>query len=437
VRLVLASPVVVHRRRERVAALRAAALWWLHPSAIVCAALVPIYLSFLAFDFERVVKNTYIPSPLYWWGLVLLLCQVVGVQAALSSWRPQPAPPPRFSRGVMLLLLGLTCMAYALWFGPLLARPQVLLEIVGGQRAHVRDAASTMPGVTTLTQLGVAYAIAYGLKLGAGVQRVSRLEHAGFALIVLLALFRAFVWAERLAAIEVIVCFAVARLAYLRIERPRLQRAAVALPLVAPVLLYLAFTASEYFRSWEYYVDRYDSVWAFTLDRLITYYATASNNGIGILADTQDWPHLNGAFAFKWAWVMPGLSQLLEAGFGSPRGLEDHWLDTFARPEFNSPTAYFRVVLDFGYFGSAAYFLVLGWAIGMAYAAFRRGRLFGLLLFPVFVLYLIESLRYTYLGETRIVPLMLGLLLLALDTRRQRWLRLTGRWRVRSPVRLR
>ena len=38
----------------------------------------------------------------------------------------------------------------------------------------------------------------------------------------------------------------------------------------------------------------------------------------------------------------------------------------------------------------------------------------------MFVLFLIESLRYSYLAETRFVPLAVGLILLAFDIRRLR-----------------
>jgi hypothetical protein len=403
--------------------MRAADLWWLHPTRIVVLLLLPIYLSFLGYDFTRVVKNVYVPSGFYAWGLVLLLCLAVGIQWALAHAprRVRPLAPPSISRAAMLLLLGGALGAYALWFGPLVLSPQVLLEIISGRRAEVRDSISTTPGLTTLTQLGVAYAIGYGIKLGAGPsQRPSRLEHAGFVLLLLLAVFRAFAWAERLAVIEYLACFAIARLAFLPLVDRRQQRLASLLPVVAPVVLYLLFTASEYFRSWEFYKQQYDSVWLFTLDRLVTYYATATNNGIGILVDTDKWPYYSGTFTFKWAWAMPGLGGLLAAAFGNARPVEDEWLDMFARPEFNSPTAFFRVVLDYGFLGSALYFLVLGWIIGKAYDAWRGGRAFGLLLYPLFVLFLIESLRYTYLGETRIVPLMLGLGILALDLRRQR-----------------
>ena len=398
---------------------RAVDLWWLHPTRIVLLAVLPIYLGVLGFDFTRVVKNVYVPSWLYVFGAVLILTLALGIQWALSNPRPGPAvTPPRISLTVMLVLLVPALLAYAIWFGPLLAKPQVLAEIVLGQRSEVRDAISTMPGVTTFTQFGVAYAIAYAIKSGTGIQSVHWVERVGFWLLVGLAVFRAFAWAERLAVIEVLVCYLIARLAYLPVIRPGRWRLAVIIPAVGPIVLYLIFTASEYFRSWDFYSHQYDSVWAFTLDRLITYYATAVNNGIGMLVDNTKWPYFSGGFVLEWPYLMPGLRDVLTAALGNPRDDFDIWLSTYARPEFNSTTGYFRAVLDLGYFGAILYFLLSGYVIGKAYIGYRRGYVFGLLMFPVFVLTLIESLRYSYVGETRFVPLSLGLILVALDIRR-------------------
>lgn len=400
---------------------RAADLWWLHPTRIVLLALLPVYLAILAYDFSGVVKNVYIPSGLYFFGIVLLLALAAGIQWALAQPLQGPVTmPPQLSSGLMLALLVPALLSYVLWFGPLLGQPHLLLEIVAGERAEVRDAISTTPGVTTFTQFGVAYAIAYPLKRGAGRQAMRAWEHAGMALLLGLAVFRAFAWAERLAVIEMLVCFAVAHMAYLPVASPRRWRMAAAVPVVAPLVLYLLFTASEYFRSWDYYVDQFDSVWAFTLDRLITYYATAANNGIGMLVDDTRWPYYQGAFALEWIYIMPGLGQVLDAAFGNPRAAASVWLETYARPEFNSPTAYFRIVLDLGYLGAVLCLLAIGYLIGRAYSGFRRGYTFGLLMYPVFVLFLIESLRYNYLGETRMVPLAVGIALIAIDIRRMR-----------------
>ena len=110
------------------------------------------------------------------------------------------------------------------------------------------------------------------------------------------------------------------------------------------------------------------------------------------------------------------------------RPLELGWIEVYARPEFNSPTAYFRTPLDLGYFGSLLYYVVQGYVIGLAYAGFRRGHRFGLLAYGVCVLYLMESLRYAYISESRFVPLLLGLLILAFDMRRQQHLLIVSAW---------
>lgn len=400
----------------------AAGLWWLHPGRITVLVVLPLYLAVAGFDFTRVVKNVYLPSPLYWWGLAMIGAMLVGILGALAH-APQAQralrEPPRISRAVMLLLLVLTTAAYVLWLGPLALRPELLLEIVHSERAEVRDTLSTSPGITTFTQLGVAYVIAYGIKCGAGVQRVSRLEHAGFVLVFALAVLRAFAWAERLAVLELLVCYTVARMAYLRLPGPGAWRLASVAPAVAPFVLYAVFTGSEYFRSWDYYKDQYASVWHFTFERLLTYYATAVNNGIGILTDLRGWPTFDGAHTLSWLHKMPGLGPIMDAAVGSGQPMEQDWLEVYARPEFNSPTAYFRILLDLGYFGAIVFLLALGWLLGRAYVGFGLGHRYGLLTYPVWVLFLVESLRYSYLAETRFVPLAVGLLLLAFDMRRE------------------
>lgn len=400
---------------------RAADLWWLQPRVIVLMVVLPIYLSALSFDFARVVPNVYVPSWLYAFGALLILAIATGAEwAQLRTSTGPVVVPPHISSGCMLALLLPTLMAYLIWFGPLLWQTHLLVEVAQGARSEVRDSLSTIPGITTFTQFGVAYAIAFGIKSGAGRAPVRWFERLGFALILMMAVLRAFAWAERLAVIEILVCYLIARMAYLPLRTRKAWIAASVLPALGPFVLYGLFTASEYFRSWDYYKHLYDNVWAFTLDRLVTYYATAINNGIGALTEIPGWPFYSGAFSFDWAFFIPGMSRLLDGAIENPWGKYYEFLGMYGRPEFNSPTAYFRLMLDFGYAGTLLYFLGLGYLAGRAYIGFRRGYTFGLLAYPVMLLFLIESLRYSYFGESRIVPLSLGLMLVAWDIRRNR-----------------
>lgn len=381
-------------------------LWWLDPRWIVAAMLVPIYLSFLAFDYSRVVPVAYVPGGLYFWGLGLLAALALGASFGAQRDFAPGSGPTVIPRWLSALLLAGTLTAYIAWFHPLLDRPELIAEVLSSERANVRDEISTMPPLTTLTQWGVAYAIVYAIRRGQG--RTAAWESAGLWLIILMALLRSIVWSERLALIEVLACYAVAMLAFHRFGSRRFRAAGLA-PLAAPVLLYFVFTASEYFRSWAFYRNYYDSIWTFAFERLTAYYAVASNNGIGLLAESTRWPTYDGSYVLQWAFPRPADAasnfELAAAQYDYDRFLLD-----FARPELNNPSGLFVIVYDVGYFGSALYFVVIGALIGMAYRAYRQQQIGGLLLYPVCVLFLVELLRFNYFAASRFLPILLALL---------------------------
>lgn len=389
----------------------ASRLLWLHP--LVCVLLIAlVYASFAVFDFARVVPNTYIPGPHYAWGAVLLLALAVGMGWSLLARHEPDAASAAFDlpRWAMAGLLGLTLFAYAVWFGPLLLRPELLLQVLRGESMNLRGVLGTTPGVTTMTQFGVAYVIGHAALCGSRVRAVAAWERWGFWLILLLAALRVVAWSERLAAIELIVTYAVTRLAYVRFEREWTWRLAAVLPLAAPVLLYVAFTATEYVRSWEFYRDQYGSIWQFSFERLTAYYATAANNGIGLLAEDSHWPVYSGRFVAEWLHLMPVIGAWLQpAGGGDAQALYNDFLERFARPEFNNPTGLFTTVFDIGYFGSALYFLACGALVGALWNGWRRGQPAGVLFHPAAMMFLVELLRFNYFASTRFFPIALAL----------------------------
>lgn len=404
----------------------ATALWWLKPDLLIVGVILPVYLSFALFSFDGVVPRAWLPGPMYAWGAALLLALALGAALARGAGAPLPrrqVQPVSVPAWLMLLLLALTLAAYMVWFAPLALRPYLIKQILFEGRGSVRDVVSTTPGITTLTQCGVAYAIACVIKHRAEPRGLARWEQMGLALIVALTLFRVLAWAERLALIELAGALFVAWLAFARQPQGAAGLLARAAPLLAPLLLYLGFTATEYVRAWDFYADRYDSLWRFSLERLLAYYATASNNGIGLLVETADWPRFTGGWVFEWAYQLPAIGELLSAGIGDVRSEYWRFLRAHARPEFNNPSGLFVIVHDVGLFGSALYFLAAGIVVGLAYRAWAGGALGGWLAFPSCYLFVAELLRFNYFSASRFVPVAASLLLVWLVTRRASALR--------------
>lgn len=389
----------------------ASAMWWLHPLAVLGMVSV-VYATFPAFEFSRVVPRAYIPGPQYAWGAALLLGMAVGIGSLVIG---RPAPPQPLPRGfdvprwAMALLLMATVLAYAVWFAPLAENPQLLLDVLGGERSTLRGVVATTPGLTTMTQFGVAYAIACAALQGGRARPLALWEQLGLVAVLALAVMRAVAWSERLAVIEVVVCYGVARLAFVQVHRRGLWILAATMPIVAPLLLYVAFTATESVRSWTFYRDQYDSVWSFAFERLLAYYATASNNGIGLLVENTDWPAYTGRFVAEWLYMMPLLGEQLRDALGDVMPQYDEFLERFARPEFNNPTGLFPIVFDIGYVGSMLYFVAVGALIGRLWDGWRHHSPAGVLLYPPAALFLIELLRFNYLSATRFFPIALAL----------------------------
>ncbi len=393
--------------------------WWLRPVPILLL-VIALYLTFLGFNYENWVPRRYVPSEDYWWGLALLATLTVG--AALGSTLGQ-RPPGRMGLAavpgqpvdvpplLMGLLLALTLLAYAIWFGPLLAQPGLIVERFSGERTTLRDAISTLPGITTLTQCGIAYAILYAVKAGAGMRRPRRWERWGLVLVIVLAAARSVLWAERLALIEVVVPLVVTTLAFHRFRRKGTATMLSLLPLLGSIAVYLVFTATEYFRSWPYYQDQYSSIWLFSLDRLTAYYAIATNSGIGLLRESRGWPHFSGQYVFEWLYQLPGIGESLIDLVGDYRRDYEHFLLYIGRAEFNNPTGIFVIVYDIGYIGSALYFLLVGMFVGGCWSGFRRHQLAGLLAYPMCFMFMLELLRFNYFASTRFIPVLASLLL--------------------------
>ena len=403
--------------------------WWLHPVAIfvglnglTCVA------AFLAtpgtyFDLWR--------TPKYFNGFYLLLTAAVMIAFSAGVWGAlanQSGYSSKFEWGgtvslsrVRLLFnisFWVCIMAYAFWAALGVSRGLGLglLKSVftGGAVIYtLRDSLKTVPGITTLTQLGIP-AVVLGCLIGTGAGW--RIVWRKLGILVALAVVRALLYSERLAFLELAIPFMVLWLAESASwKRSRALRTLIRVaPVLGVVAVYIVFTGFETVRSWSiYYSSRESSLLLFGFWRLAGYYVTGLNNSAYMLASLR---HSLGApyFSLSFLWQFPGLNGFVKDIFSWVRLDYNGFMDLLAlgaNPEFNNPGGLLSPVIDFGVLGGLAYWAVMGLVTGYLYSLYIRKHPLGLCIYPVVYLALTEIPRYIYWGEGRAFPALAYLVL--------------------------
>ncbi|MGD0964556.1 MAG: oligosaccharide repeat unit polymerase [Candidatus Acidiferrales bacterium] len=405
--------------------------WWLHPVAIFVGLNgLTAAAAFLA------DPGTYLDlwrTPKYFNGFTVLLTVAAlavfsaGVwltRANQSSLFSQPEWRGTISFSRLLLLFNISfwvsIMAYVFWLARGISRGLglALLKSVftGGAEIYtLRDSLQTVPGITTLTQLGMA-AVVLGCLIGSGGGW--RIVWRKLAILSLLALLRAVLYSERLAFLELAIPFLVLWLA--EPASGTRSRGLRTLIRIAPVLgaagVYVVFTSFEYFRSWSiYYSSRESSLLLFGFWRLVGYYVTAFNNSAYLLSSLH---HSLGApyFSFSFLWDFPMLNVLVKDVFSWVHLDYDGYMGLLAlgaNPEFNNPGGLLSPIVDLGVLGGLAYWAVMGLVTGYLYNLYTRKHPLGMCIYPVVFLALTEVPRYIYWGEGRAFPALAYLLLSA------------------------
>ena len=270
----------------------------------------------------------------------------------------------------------------------------------------------TVPGITTLTQVGIAFIIVAAIVYG---YRPTRALRRQVIIIVVLAVLRTFLLTERLAVLELVVP-AVALMAMRRRSHPR--RRVRQLVQLAPLLfipaLIAGFGVAEYSRSWVYFSNQpnQESFAEFTVSRISGYYATAYNNGQLYLTYGR-YPNRIPYLSLEALWSAPLVSQLgvyEKLNHGSDAKYAEKILETHGSAEFNSPGGVAIPFVDFGTFGGFVFFVIAGSATGWLYRRFRRGDVLAVLLYPMVVIGLFELPRFLYWTAGRVVPAVVAAL---------------------------
>ena len=294
------------------------------------------------------------------------------------------------------------------------ARPSDFARFVVSQDSlgtGFKELFAPVTGVTSFTQLGIAYVVV-GLYLL--LARPNPMNGRRLAIVLLLGVARAYFLSERLAFLELIVP-AMAILAMWALARAttRLQALLQLAPVVMVPMVMGLFAIFEFSRSWVWYRDNGASNFLrFAAERFGGYYATAYNNG-KILFDFQQVPGRLPYRSIEGLWSAPGVEQLglyarlEQVSYPSNTDV----LALRGNLEFNNPCGLCDPFVDWGRTGGWVFLACVGFLLGVAYLLFTSGRPIGLMAYPPMVTGLYELPRYVYWTAGRLVPSLIALFL--------------------------
>lgn len=410
--------------------------WWLHPGSLLALMLGTSTLSAYVIPASAYAELWKVPKLV---GLehvvamaVVIFAFVGGCIASLALWNfrqreitaaqtPNGLPSALNGRPILFELfwvsLVLTLIGYAVWFSVAYQRglgPNTIVALLSGESGIATDvkhgAMQTIPGLTTMTQFGLATVV-----LGVCCLRVRPSRSVMVALVTLLplSLVRALLNSERLAVVELIAPAIVLGVGLFVVGRRGraswLGRVVAAAPILLIASVSVFFGALEYFRSWSnHYASDGGSVVVFTLTRLSGYYATAVNNGVLLYGSATLWPDLP---VFTLAPLLK-LTAIVDPSLGDSEAFESFTADLaqYGNPEFNSPCGPALLLHDFGFVLFPVVVFVAGFLCGAIYRSYLVRGIAGLLLYPLIVVALAESPRILYLSMSRATPSLVLLL---------------------------
>jgi hypothetical protein len=307
----------------------------------------------------------------------------------------------------------------------------------------LKDSFAPIAGVSSFTQVGIAHVVIAGLLVRlprAGRTAADRRVRRRLAVLLVLALLRAFLLSERLAILELLVpLLAIGALrASVHARRAVRRRIRIAPAVLLPALV-AVFGLFEYARSWQFYsAHGGTSFWDFALVRFAGYYATAYNNA-AIVEAHGTFPGRLPYWVVELLWTAPGASQLdlyrRLSGGDAGRAFQEA-IAQYGNPEFNNPGGLGVPFVDLGPAGGLVFLLGLGVLSGWCWTSLRAGRPAGMLLYPVLLTGLFELPRYLYLPQGRVLPALVVLSLLAARLHRGRPSRPARRLAAGLPLRL-
>ncbi|EET49569.1 O-antigen polymerase [Thalassobium sp. R2A62] len=309
---------------------------------------------------------------------------------------------------LVIFIYILTMFAYLLAFGSTFSF-SVLQRFFLGIPTKDRLGLS-ISGITTMTQFGI-FVISYSalllfspISLSIQVRRILKVMLCS---LILFSSYRGLLWSERLGLIELIVPVAIL-FASFRVRSS--LRLAIA-PFIGAVFVIALFGAFEYFRSWNYYQHYFDNIVQFSALRFMSYYLSSLNNFAFLTEYFEPYWQPMTSLAFIYKLPIPGnpLVEIFNARFSTDlvNGLE-----RYSHPEFNLFGAVGFIYLDFGVLGGGLVLSVFGYISGKLYCSYCRHAVLGLLVYPIWMIGMLDFGRILYWPSSRAFPVWVCIFLI-------------------------
>lgn len=386
--------------------------WWIDPAFVLLFLILPIFLIIVSVGPSSLIYYKNYVNNINGYTIILGLASLsaaiigaLGAKALASGYKgPAPISPARAIRALRVLGI-IALIAYAIYLGPWMVNPEVVLGFFRGGSAAAADAhgqLERLPGVTSLMQFSIVFCALLGAARLDGEFRLPKDLRIIFALLLICTFVRAMLGSERLALIEVLVALYLSGIAF---QWPSTFVRSAA-PFLGAMLAFTIFSAAEYFRSWQYYQNfGYDSFWSFAVIRFTGYFTTAVNNGIGGAIDYE--PLYMPMWTASWFYRFP-LWEALGIGPSQIRDIYTNYLGQYGNPEFNNFSAIYVPFIDYGIAGGLGFMLGVGYLSQRIFISFSRLRPFGLLLYPSWYIGVIEMVRIFYFGDSRVFPVLVA-----------------------------
>ncbi len=399
--------------------------WWANPALLLVVGLCVVLYSAAAVTAQQYESwgmpayATPVEALAVGWVLAAALLGIVAARIirrpVALGWLDETSRflKSRMAAVLMYGLAGLAVLGYAFWISGALRSGLTLGEAIAtlrgepGAVTQLKGQAQTSAGLTTLTQFGPVAALL-------GVAR-RRLANRGGWLVVAailgLSLLRFLFYAERIAfleiAVPVIILFVALPPAQSRWVKAR-RRVVAFLPLILGAAVLALFAGGEYLRTWSWVREDSGSFADFIIDRFLSYYATATNNGVlySRLADAND---LDQVTFYALNHFPGGLF-----GTGTVDGIDfDRWweaqLENYGNPSLNNLGTVFPMIGEL----SLAVTLVIAFVVALGsillFRLARAGHIVALLAVPVMCFAFLELPRISYFTLGRSTPIVAGI----------------------------